>query len=78
MHVIEGKPEGRIEMRRRRGRRHKQLLGDFKENRIYWKWQDVALDCTVWRASFGRGCGPVIRQDSRVHETNTVYIQCTQ
>jgi hypothetical protein len=28
--VIEGKIEGRIEVTRRRGRRRKQLMGDFK------------------------------------------------
>jgi hypothetical protein len=30
-HVIEGKLEGRIEVRRRRGRRRKDLLDDLKE-----------------------------------------------
>jgi hypothetical protein len=30
-HIIEGKVEGRIEVRRRRGRTCKQLLGDHKE-----------------------------------------------
>jgi hypothetical protein len=32
-HVSEGKIEGRIEMTGRQGRRHKQLLCDFKESR---------------------------------------------
>jgi hypothetical protein len=60
--VIEGKLEGRIEMMGRRGRRCKQLLDDLKEKRIYWKLQEEALDCTVWRTLFGRGYGPVVRQ----------------
>jgi hypothetical protein len=61
-HAIEGKLEGRIEMTRRRGRRRKQLLDDLKEKRIYWKLKEDALDCTLWRARFGRGYGPVVRQ----------------
>jgi hypothetical protein len=61
-HVIEGKLEGRIEMMGRRGRRHKQLLDDVKENRRYWKLKERALDRTMWRTRFGRGYGPVLRQ----------------
>jgi hypothetical protein len=61
-HVIEGKLEGRIEMRGRRGRRRKQLLDDFKEKRIYCKLKEEALDRTLWRTRFGRGYGPVVRQ----------------
>jgi hypothetical protein len=61
-HVIEGKLEGRIEMRGRRGRRRKQLLDDLKEKRRYCKLKDEALDRTLWRTRFGRGYGPVVRQ----------------
>jgi hypothetical protein len=39
-HVIEGMG--------RRGRRRKQLLGGFKEERGYWKLKDEALDRSVW------------------------------
>jgi hypothetical protein len=39
-HVIEGKLEGR----RRRGRRRKHLLDDINENRRYWKLSERALD----------------------------------
>jgi hypothetical protein len=46
----------------RRGRRHKQLLDDLKEKKIYWKLKEEALDRTVWRTRFGRGYGPVVRQ----------------
>jgi len=35
--VIEGKIDGRIEVKRRRGRRHKQLLDDLKEKTGYLK-----------------------------------------
>jgi hypothetical protein len=37
-HVIEGKVEGMIEVTGRRGRRHKQLWDDLKENREYCKF----------------------------------------
>jgi hypothetical protein len=46
----------------RLGRRRKQLLNDLKEKRRYWKLKEEALDRTLWRTRFGRGCGPVVRQ----------------
>jgi hypothetical protein len=46
----------------RRGRRHKQLLGDLKEERGYWKLKEKTLDCTLWGSCCGKGYGPVIRQ----------------
>jgi hypothetical protein len=46
----------------RRGRRRRQLLEDLKERRGYWKLKAEALDRTLWRTRFGRGCGPVVRQ----------------
>jgi hypothetical protein len=61
-HGIEGKLEGRIKMTGRRGRRHKQLLGDFWEKRRYWKLKEEALDLTLWGTRFGRGNRPIIRQ----------------
>jgi len=60
--VIEGKIEGRIEETGSIGRRCKQLLYDLKETRGYGKLKKEALDLTVWRTRFGRGCGPVVRQ----------------
>ena len=42
--------------------RRKQLLVDLKEKRGYWKLKEKALDRTVWRTGFGRGCEPVVRQ----------------
>jgi hypothetical protein len=63
--VIEGKIKGRIEVTRRRGRRRKELLDDFKERRGYSHLKEEALDRTVWRAGFGRGYGPVARQTAK-------------
>jgi hypothetical protein len=57
-HVIEGKVAGM----RRLWRRRKQLLDDLKENISYWKLKEESLDRTLWRALFGRGSGPFVRQ----------------
>jgi hypothetical protein len=63
--VIEGKLEVRIEVTGRRGRRRRQLLDDLKEKRRYCKLKEEALDRTVWRTRFGRGCGPVASQTTK-------------
>jgi len=60
-HVIEGKVEGRIEVTGRRGLRRKQLLGDLREERGYWKLKEEALGRTLCRTGFGRGCRPAVR-----------------
>jgi hypothetical protein len=60
--TIEEKIEGGIEMRERRGRRRRKLLDDLKEKRGYSHLKEEALDRTMWRARFGRGFGPVVRQ----------------
>jgi hypothetical protein len=46
----------------RRGRRRRKLLDDLKERRGYSHLKEEALDRTAWRAGFGRGFGPVVRQ----------------
>jgi len=46
----------------RRGRRCKQLLGDLKKTRGYWKLKEEALDRTLWRTCCGKGYGPVVWQ----------------
>ena len=60
--VIEGKIKGGIEVTGRRGRRRRKLLDDLKERRGYSDLKEEALDRAVWRAHFGRGFGPVVRQ----------------
>jgi len=60
--VIEGKIKGGIEVTGRRGRRRRKLLDDLKERRGYSHLKEEALDRTMWRARFGRGFGPVVRQ----------------
>jgi ribosomal 50S subunit-associated protein YjgA (DUF615 family) len=55
--VIEGKIKEGIEVTGGRARRRRKLLDDLKERR-----KEEALDHTMWRARFGRGFGPVVRQ----------------
>ena len=63
--VVEGKIKGGIEVTGRRGRRRRKLLVDLNERRGYCHLKEKALDRTVWRAGFGRGFGPVIRQTTK-------------
>jgi len=63
--VIEGKIQVGIEMTGRRGKRRRKLLDDLKERRGYSRLKEEALDRTVWRARFGRGFGPVVRQTTK-------------
>src|SRR5215475_12493991 len=60
--VIEGKIQGGIEVTERRGRRRRKLLDELKERRGYSHLKEEALDRTMWRARFGRGCEPVLRE----------------
>jgi len=60
--VIEGKINGGIEVTGRRGRGRRELLDDLKERTGYSQLKEEALDRTMWRARFGRGFGPVVRQ----------------
>jgi hypothetical protein len=65
-HVIEGKIEGRIKVKGRRGKRGKQLPDYLKEKRGYCKFKNKALDRSLWRTGFGRGCGPSVRQTTEL------------
>ena len=49
-------------MTERRGRRRGKLLDDLKERRRYSHLKEEALDRTMWRARFGSGFGPFVRQ----------------
>jgi hypothetical protein len=60
--VIEGKIQGGIEVT---GRRRRKLLDDLKERRGYSHLKEESLDRTMWRARFGRGFGPVVRQTTK-------------
>ena len=59
-HVTDANIEGRIEETGRRGRRHKQLLDDLKEERGYWKLTEAVLTHTLRTIRFRRGHGPVV------------------
>ena len=63
--VMEGKIKGGIEVRGRRGRRRRKLLEELKERRGYCHLKEEALDRTIWRARFGRGFGPAVRETAK-------------
>jgi hypothetical protein len=63
--VTEGKIQGGIEVIGRQGRRRRKLLDDLKERTGYSHLKEEALDRTMWRAHFGRGFGPVVRQTTK-------------
>jgi hypothetical protein len=63
--VIEGKIKGEIEVTGRLGRRRRKLLDDLKERRGYSRLKEEAVDRIMWRARFGRGFGPVVRQTTK-------------
>jgi hypothetical protein len=64
-HIIEGKIEGRVELKGNQGRRRKKLLDVLKENTGHYKLKEEALDPTMWRTRFGKGCGPVVRHTTK-------------
>ena len=63
--VFEGKIQGGIEVTGRQGRRCTKLLDDLKKRRGYTHLKEEALDRTMWRARFGIGFGPVVRQTTK-------------
>ena len=60
--VTEGKIQGGIEVTGRQGRRRRKIVDDLKERKGYSHLKEEALERTMWRARFGRGFGPVVRQ----------------
>ena len=40
-------------------------MDDIKERRGYSHLKEEALDRTMWRARFGEGFGPVVRQTTK-------------
>jgi hypothetical protein len=63
--VIEGKIQGGIEVTGIQESRCTKLLDVLKEGRGYSHLKEEALDRTMWRARFGRGIGPVVRQTTK-------------
>jgi hypothetical protein len=63
--VIEGKIKVGIEVTGRQGSRRRKLLDVIKGRRGYSHLKEEALDRTMWRAGFGRGFGPVVRQTAK-------------
>jgi hypothetical protein len=57
--------QGGIEVTGRQGRRRRKLLENLKERTGYSHLKEEALDRIMWRALFGRGFGPVVRQTTK-------------
>ena len=55
------------EVKGRRGRRRKQLLGDLKETRGYCKLKEEIPDRAVWRTGLGRDSGHVVRPSTNIY-----------
>jgi hypothetical protein len=51
-------------MKRRRGRRRKELLDDLKDWKGYSHLKEEALDRTMWRNRSRGGFGPVVRENT--------------
>jgi hypothetical protein len=63
--IVEGKIKGGIEVTGRREKRRKKLLDVLKERKGYSHLKEETPDRTVWRAGFGRGFEPVVRQTTK-------------
>jgi hypothetical protein len=59
--VIEGKTKGGIEVKVRR----RNLVDELKERRGFSHLKEEAIDRTIWRAGFGKGFRPVVRQTAK-------------
>jgi hypothetical protein len=77
-HVTEEDIERKIEVTRRRRRRHKQTLEDFAEERRYCKMKEKALDRTLFRTGFGRGYGPAVRKNGWINKRQKLLIAIMQ
>jgi hypothetical protein len=64
-YVLEYFVEGKIEGKRRQGRKLKQLLNGLKEKRKYRSLKKEALDRPLWINSFQRVYGPVTRENTQ-------------
>jgi hypothetical protein len=59
-------------------------LDDLKGRRGYYHLKEEALDSSMWRAGFGRGVGPVVRQTAKwmnlslKKNPGRYYHKCTQ
>jgi hypothetical protein len=65
-HVVDGKIRESVKVLKRRERRRKQLFDDLKETQGYWKLEEEAMACNLWRSRVGRGCGPVVRSTTEL------------
>ena len=63
--LLKERYKGGIEVTGRQEKIRRKLLDVLKERRGYSHLKEEALDRTMWRARFGRGFGPIIRQTAK-------------
>jgi hypothetical protein len=61
-HVSDVKIEVNTSRMKRREKKRKHMLDDFKEKKVYWILKEEALDRTLWRTRFGMFYAPAARQ----------------
>jgi hypothetical protein len=66
--LLKERYKGGIEVTGGLGRRFRKLLDDLKERRGCCHLKEETLDRTMWRAGFGRGFEPVVRQTAKSNE----------
>jgi hypothetical protein len=52
------------EVTEKRGRRCNELLNKLNEKKECRKLKAEAIDRTLWKTRFGRGCGPFLRENA--------------
>jgi hypothetical protein len=57
--------EGKIKWGERSDKKTRKLLDDLKKRRGHSRLKEEAPDRPMWRARFGRGFGPVVRQTTK-------------
>jgi hypothetical protein len=64
-YLVSRKIKGGIEVTGKLERRSRKLLDGIKERIGYSHLKEECLDRTMWRARFGRGFGPIVRQTTK-------------
>ena len=72
-HVIVGKTEGKIEVKRGRGKRRRHTVDDLKKMLGYWKMKDEELGSALWRSRFRGGRGHVLKHSKGKGSPYTGY-----
>ena len=72
-----GRKARRIEVKGRRGRRHKLIVDDFKETTGYWKLKEKSSVGTLWGTHFVRGYKLEVRHPRCVGSITKSFVYYT-